>query len=205
MKRFQALALTFSMLFFFIQFQEISPNEQTPRFKKWLQEEVVYIITTTEREVFNKLETDREREMFIEAFWEHRDPTPSTPENEFKNEHFRRIRHVNQFFSRRGPGPGWRTDQGRIYILIGEPRDIDRVSGDTQIYNSEIWFYQGLSKYGLPDAFYLVFYQKGGVGEYDLYSPLQDGPQALMISYFGDPTNYQDAYRTLRKINPRPR
>ncbi|NIO21866.1 MAG: hypothetical protein GTN76_14330, partial [Candidatus Aenigmarchaeota archaeon] len=73
---------------------------------------------------------------------------------------------------------------------------------ETQIYNAEIWFYQGLTKYGLPPGFNLVFYQRGGMGEYVLYSPLNDGPQALMTSYFGDPADYLAAFRTLRNINP---
>ncbi|GAI76573.1 unnamed protein product, partial [marine sediment metagenome] len=95
-----------------------------------------------------------------------------------------------------------KTDRGRIYIILGEPRDIERMVGEPEIYNAEIWFYQGLTKYGLPPGFNLVFYQKDGIGEYVLYSPVADGPQALMTSYFGDQADYLAAYRTLKKINP---
>jgi len=178
-----------------------SIKELPPRFIKWLKEEVVYIITPTEKDVFLQLETDRERELFIEAFWKHRDPTQGTPENEFKKEHSRRINYANYNLGRGVPKPGWKTDRGRIYIILGEPRDIERIVGETEIYNTEIWFYQGLTKYGLPPRFNLVFYQKDGVGEYVLYSPLADGPQALMTSYFGDQVDYLAAFRTLKKIN----
>lgn len=182
--------------------EKIKTKELPQRFKKWIEEEVVYIISPTEKEVFLQLKTDRERELFIEAFWNHRDPTPGTPDNETKKEHYRRINYANHFFARGVPLPGWRTDRGRIYITLGEPRDIERFTGEAQIHNTEIWFYQGLTKFGLPAGFNLVFYQKGGVGEYVLYSPAGDGPQALLTSYFGDQANYLAAYRALKRINP---
>src|SRR4030042_6856184 len=107
-------------------------KEKLPaRYQQWLDEEVVYIISSLEREVFLKLLTDRERDLFIEAFWKHRDPTLSTPENEFKSEHYRRIQYANHFFGRQGPRPGWKTDRGRIYIILGEPNDIQRFEGKT--------------------------------------------------------------------------
>jgi len=173
-----------------------------PRFKQWLEEEVVYIITPTEKEVFLQLKTDKERELFIKAFWKQRDPTPGTPENEFKEEHYRRINYANHHFGRGVPKPGWQTDRGRIYIILGEPRDIQSYTGNSEIFNAEVWFYQGLSQYGLPPGFNLIFYQKNNVGEYVLYSPSSDGPQALLTSYFGDQADYMAAYRTLKRINP---
>ena len=192
-----------SLLFSFLALAERKSASELPeKYKKWLEEEVIYIISSTEKDVFLHLETDRERELFIEAFWKQRDPTPGTPENEFKNEHYRRINYVNHTFGRGVPKPGWRTDRGRIHIILGEPQDIERIAGETQVYNSEIWFYQGLSKFGLPAGFSLVFFQKGGVGEYVLYSPTSDGPQALLTSYFGDQTNYLAAFRVLKNINP---
>ena len=172
------------------------------RHKKWLEEEVVYIITDLEREVFRKLESDRERDRFIEAFWKQRDPTPGSPENEFKIEHYRRINHANHFFGRTTPMAGWRTDRGEIYIILGEPNDITRFEGKTQVYNTEVWFYQGMTKYGLPPGFNMIFFQEGGTGEYKLYSPLQHGPQALMTSYFGDHANYLAAYQHLMELEP---
>lgn len=176
--------------------------ELPQNFKKWLDEEVGYIISNREREVFLQLETDRERELFVEAFWKHRDPTPGTPENESKKEHYSRINYANRKFGRAASKAGWRSDRGRIYIILGEPRHISRFAGESQIYNNEIWFYQGLTKFGLPPGFNLVFYQKEGVGEYVLYSPSRDGPQAFMPSYIGGQGDYLAAYKALKKIQP---
>jgi len=173
-----------------------------PRFRKWIEEEVVYIISPTEKEVFLQLETDRERDLFIEAFWNHKDPTSGTPKNEFKEEHYRRLNYANRYLARGVPLPGWKTDRGRMYILLGEPRDIERIIGEAQVYNTEIWFYQGLTKFGLPAGFNLVFYQERGIGEYVLYSPISDGPQAFMPSYFGDQANYTEAFQALKQLNP---
>ena len=172
------------------------------RYEKWLEEEVVYIINPVEREVFLKLSTDRERDLFIEAFWRQRDPTPASEENEFKTEHYRRINYVNHFFGRGTPKPGWRTDRGRIYIILGEPNDIQRYDGETMIYPTEVWFYQGKTDLGLPAGFHLVFFRGGGIGDYELYSPAKDGPQALLTSYYGDPIDYLSAYKMLKEIKP---
>lgn len=180
-----------------------SAKDLPQEFRKWLEEEVVYIITPLERDVFLQLETDRERGLFIEAFWKQRDPTQGTPGNEFKDDHYRRINYANYNFGRAVPKSGWETDRGRIYIILGEPQDIERFTGEAQIYNTEIWFYQGLTKYGLPAGFNLVFYQKDGIGEYVLYSPTSHGPQAFLTSYFGDRENYLEAFRALKKISPR--
>src|SRR5512136_2659253 len=85
------------------------------RHKKWLDEEAVYIITGHERDVFLHLQTDKERDMFIEAFWKQRDPTPGTPRNEFREEHYRRLAYATKMYGRSTPLPGWKTDRGRIY------------------------------------------------------------------------------------------
>ncbi len=169
--------------------------------RKWLDEDAVYIIGTVEREVFLKLQTDRERDLFIEAFWKQRDPTPGTDENEFRTEHFRRVAYANHYLGRDAPRPGWRTDRGRFYIILGEPRDIQRFEGKSQTYDAEIWFYQGKTDLGLPPAFNLVFFREGGHGEYKLYSPVNHGPQALISGYFGGP-DYERAYAKLREIEP---
>ena len=169
--------------------------------KTWLEEEAAYIISPTERSVFLKLGSDRERELFIEAFWKQRDPTPETPENEFKTEHFRRIAYANRTLGRDTSRPGWKTDRGRIYIILGEPQDIEKYAGKSSTYDTEVWFYQGKTDLGLPPAFYVVFFKPGGTGEFRLYSPIGDGPQALMSGYLGeaDPTA---AYEKLREIEP---
>jgi GWxTD domain-containing protein len=106
---------------------QASPAEpsQASAYAKWLEEDVAYIITNEERKTFLSLETDNERANFIEQFWKRRDPTPDTPENEFKEEHYRRIAHANLRFPTAQGKAGWKTDLGRIYIVYGPPDEID--------------------------------------------------------------------------------
>src|SRR5580658_9249310 len=92
-------------------------------YKKWLNEDVTYIITDEERKAFKRLSTSDEKEEFIEQFWLRRDPTPDTEENEYKEEHYRRIAYANERFA--SGIPGWKTDRGRIYIVYGPPDEID--------------------------------------------------------------------------------
>lgn len=172
------------------------------RFRKWLDEDVAYIITPVEKDVFLKLQTDRERDTFIEAFWKHRDPTPDSPENEFKTEHYRRLAYANQRLGWEATIPGWKTDRGRMYILLGEPREIQRFQGKSGLCDCESWFYQGKTDLGLPAGFYLLFFREQGQGPYRLYSPLQDGPLALMTAYSGDPADYLQAAQALQNIEP---
>lgn len=174
-------------------------------YQKWLDEDVAYIISSLEREVFLKLQSDRERNSFIEAFWKRRDPAPLTPENEFKIEHDRRIAYANKYYGRTAPKPGWKTDRGRMYIILGEPNDVQRFYGKMGVYDLEIWFYQQKSEsaaaWGLPPGFNLMFFQEGSASDFKLYSPTTDGPMALMTDYRGDPTDYADAYQALRDID----
>ncbi len=160
-------------------------DKLTPEHRKWLEEEVIYIITDTERDVFLQLETLAERTSFIEAFWRKRDPNPATPENEFKVEHYRRVDHANQFLGRETFRPGWRTDRGRYYIILGEPREIQRFDGYNELVSAELWFMEGDTKKGLPSFFYLLFYKRHDIGEYELYHPIVDGPTALFRGQLG--------------------
>jgi GWxTD domain-containing protein len=179
-------------------------NELPSIYKNWLKEEVVYIITPKEREVFFQLGNDKERDLFIEAFWRHRDPTPGTLENEFKTEHYRRIGYVNKFFGRETYLPGWKTDRGNIYIILGEPLSIERFEGVSGIHPIQIWFYQGSPESGLPPQFNVVFYKKEGTGDYLLYRPSLDGPASL-LSYAQsqtDPTDTSAAYNKLFELAP---
>jgi GWxTD domain-containing protein len=91
--------------------------------KKWLNQDVVYIITDEEKRAFKQLKTDDERQQFVEQFWLRRDPTPDTEENEFKEEHYRRIAYANDHYA--SGIPGWKTDRGMIYIKYGPPDEID--------------------------------------------------------------------------------
>jgi GWxTD domain-containing protein len=154
--------------------------EMSETHRKWIEEEVVYIATDREKEVFRELSTEQERERFIDAFWARRDPNPATPMNELRDEHYQRIQYANEFLGRDTFRPGWRTDRGRFYILLGKPKTIERFSGSNEIVDAELWFYQGSTERGLPGAFYLLFFQRDGVGEFELYHPVADGPTSLL-------------------------
>ena len=184
------------------QAKKKSSKDLPPQYRKWLEEEVVYIITPKEREVFLQLKSDLEREIFIKAFWKQRDPTPDTDRNEYREEHSRRIAYANQWFGRGSPGPGWRTDMGRIYILLGEPKTIDRFENLTQVFPTVIWFYDGMGSLGLPNSFNVVFFKSEGMGDYVLYSPMKDGPQKLLNNYMGDPADYESAYLQMMDVEP---
>ena len=102
--------------------EKLRKELETP-YRKWLNEDVAYIITDEERSAFKRLQTDEEREQFIEQFWLRRDPTPDTFENEFREEHYRRIAYANEHYA--SGIPGWETDRGRIYITFGPPDEIE--------------------------------------------------------------------------------
>ncbi len=99
--------------------QKAAQKEMEGPYRKWLDEEVPYIITDEERAAFKKLATDDEKEQAIEAFWQRRNPNPDSPENEFKEEYYRRIAYANEHYA--SGIPGWKTDRGRIYIMWGPP------------------------------------------------------------------------------------
>jgi GWxTD domain-containing protein len=103
------------------------------RYKKWLDEDASWIITSQERADFMNLSSDDQREKFIVDFWERHNPSPGSPENAFKQEHYRRIAYANAHFDytdkKGNAAPGWKTDRGRIYILYGTPDSIDNRAG----------------------------------------------------------------------------
>ena len=98
-------------------------QEVSGSYKKWLDQDVAWIITDEERSAFKQLSNDEERDQFIEAFWQRRDPTPDTIENEFKEEHYRRIAYANEHFA--AGIPGWKSDRGRMYIMYGPADEIE--------------------------------------------------------------------------------
>jgi GWxTD domain-containing protein len=189
-----------------------SKNALPERYKKWLGEEVVYIITRHERDVFMKLQTDRERDIFVEAFWKHRDPLPETPRNEFEEEHYRRLNFANANYGRSTPLPGWKTDRGRIHILLGAPRNIEQYTNVNGVYPVEIWFYLGDESVGLPAGFNVIFFKRDGIGDFILYSPTVDGPRSLIAESMGgyrdttrmsgSSTDDQAAYKALQELEP---
>lgn len=158
---------------------QMKEKDLPDKYKSWLKL-VNYIITDQEREVFFKLTTDRDKDLFIETFWKMRDPTPGTAENEYKEEIIKRFDYVNKFFHRGTTREGWQTDMGRIYMILGPPVSIERFEGKTGIVPCQIWTYYGDISKSLPPHFELIFFQKAGVGEYKLYNPSSDGPYSLL-------------------------
>lgn len=155
------------------------PRNVKPELKKaykdWLEKDVTYVITDEERKAFKKLQTDDEREKFIEEFWRRRDPDPDTDENEFKEEYYERIAYANEHFA--SGIPGWKTDRGRIWIMYGKPDErethpmggsYDRPSyeggGNTSTYPFETWFYRYLP--GVGSGVEIEFVDPTGSGEY---------------------------------------
>lgn len=163
-----------------------------------------YIISPTEREVFLELPDNRDRDIFITDFWKIRDPTPGTPENEYKDEIQKRFDHANKYFA--AGRPGWMTDRGRIWIILGEPRSYDRFPGTTGIVPCEVWYYYTDGTKDLPIHFGLVFFQKRGFGELKLYDPFVDGPKSLLEPLASlreiDTDDYEKIYETIRNFAP---
>ena len=148
---------------------------ETP-YKKWLNEDVVYIISDEEKKAFKTLQTDEEREQFIEQFWLRRDPTPDTEENEYREEHYRRIAYANQYFA--SGIPGWKSDRGMIYIKYGPPderdqhnggteqRDQSEGGGTTSMYPYEQWRYRYIE--GMPPNVQIEFVDPTLTGEFHM-------------------------------------
>jgi GWxTD domain-containing protein len=158
--------------------KKIKESELPPKYQEWLNL-TAYIILPQEKEVFMKLSSDFERDIFIDSFWKQRDPTPGTPENEYKDEIQKRFLYVNKEFAKDTPRPGWMTDRGRIYMIMGEPKSISRFS-QPEIVPCELWSFYGDVSLGQPNYFGLVFFRRHGSGEYVLYSPFTDGPASLI-------------------------
>ena len=150
-------------------------KERSNMFKKWIEEDVAYIITDDEKKAWKKLATDEEREQFIEQFWRRRDPDPDTEVNEYLEEHYERVAYANQHFA--SGIPGWKTDRGRIYIMYGAPNEkeshpsggnYERPSyeggGSTTTYPFETWFYRYLP--GVGSGIEIEFVDPTGTGEY---------------------------------------
>ena len=146
-------------------------------YKKWLDEDVRWIITDEELSAFKKLSNNAERDIFIEGFWQRRDPTPDTAENEYKEEHYRRIAYANEHFA--AGMPGWRTDRGRIYIMYGPPTSTDshpmggpyqrspeEGGGQTETFPFEVWRYRYLE--GIGQEVEIEFVDDCGCGAYEM-------------------------------------
>lgn len=152
-------------------------KELNPQYQKWLNEDVIYIVTPEERSTFLRLQTNEEREQFIEQFWQRRNPDPDSVENTFKEEHYRRIAYTNEHFA--SGVPGWKTDRGKVYIMWGPPDEIeshpsggsyDRPAneggGETSTYPFEDWRYRYLE--GIGNDVNIEFVDPSMTGEFRL-------------------------------------
>ncbi len=151
--------------------------ELSKTYRKWLDEDVRWIITDQEKSAFKQLSNDEERDQFIEAFWQRRDPTPDTEENEFKEEHYRRIAYANEHYA--AGIPGWKTDRGRTYIVFGPAdeieshpsggsyeRPMDEGGGETSTFPFETWRYRYLE--GIGQEIMIEFVDSCMCGDYHM-------------------------------------
>jgi GWxTD domain-containing protein len=156
-------------------------NSQTT-YQQWLERDVLYIITSEEKEAFLKLKTDEDREQFIKNFWARRDPDPDTEENEYREEYYTRIAYANEHLSTKTAvallTPGWKTDRGKTYIMLGIPKKIEKGEGEFEGMQNvlyEKWFYKNIP--GLPGNIEIVFIDLAGKNEFRFL--LQDRERIL--------------------------
>jgi len=152
-------------------------KELDSSYRQWLSEDVTYIISPDERNAFLQLDTNEEREQFIEQFWLRRSSNPDLPENDFKEEHYRRIAYANEHFA--SGIPGWKTDRGRMYIMWGPAdeveshptggtydRPMEEGGGSTTTYPWETWRWRYLEDIG--ENIIIEFVDPSGSGEYHM-------------------------------------
>jgi GWxTD domain-containing protein len=155
--------------------QKAVRQELKGAYKTWLNEDVAWIISDEERKAFKTLSNDEERDAFIEQFWLRRNPNPDSPENEFREEHYRRIAYANEHFA--AGKPGWKTDRGHIYIAFGKPdgieahpsggnyqRPVEEGGGETTTFPFETWHYRYLE--GIGENVDLEFVDTCQCGDY---------------------------------------
>jgi GWxTD domain-containing protein len=187
-------------------------RELSSTYKRWLEEDVRYIITPEELAAFRQLSNDEERDQFLEQFWLRRDPTPDTPENEFREEHYRRIAYANEHFA--AGIAGWRTDRGRIYVIWGAPdqieahpagglyeRTMEEGGGETNTFPFERWRYRELA--GIGQEITLEFVDRCSCNDYHLSSNPNE-KDALLYTPGGGATDYEalGLASRLQRLNP---
>jgi GWxTD domain-containing protein len=158
-----------------IEAQKALRQELKGAYKTWLNQDVTYIITDEEARAFKSLSNDEERDAFIEQFWLRRNPNPDSPDNEYREEHYRRIAYANEHFA--AGKPGWKTDRGHIYIAFGKPdstdshpsggayeRPMDEGGGETSTFPFEVWHYRYLE--GIGDNIDIEFVDTCQCGDY---------------------------------------
>jgi GWxTD domain-containing protein len=170
--------------------QKALRQELKGTYKTWLNQEVTYIITDQERKAFLSLSNDEERDAFIEAFWQRRNPNPDSLDNEYRDEHYRRIQYANDHFA--AGKPGWKTDRGHIYISFGKPDDIeshpgggmyqrpqDEGGGTTSTFPFEIWHYRYIP--GIGENVNIEFVDTCQCGDYHFTIDRGEKDALLMV------------------------
>jgi len=173
-----ALVLFFSFLLFCPSAPAQKKEKLARNYREWLDQDVVYIITKDERERFLKLTTDEARDKFIKEFWEVRNPNPGSEVNTYREEYYQRIAFANSRFGIGSGTDGWRTDRGRVYITLGPPQSKMTYRNAPNLRAFEYWFYANVNP-ALPQAFYILFYDRNSTNDYVVYSPYNDGPDKL--------------------------
>jgi GWxTD domain-containing protein len=183
--------------------QKTVEKDLPPKYREWMNL-VAYHIQPVEKDVFLQLTNDRDRDIFMETFWKQRDPTPGTPENEYRDELIKRFKYCNEFYRRGTTREGWRTDMGRIHMILGPPASVEHFEATIGLVPCYSWSYYGDPRRGLPPHFILLFYQRGGVGEFKLYDPVSDGPTRLILNQnnIGDPFDFAALYDKILEISP---
>lgn len=209
---FYDLRLYLNLVFFLLLFMSISACVQPPMIVPPLDppaqqflEQISYIITPQEERIFREIPPE-DRGKFIEAFWRRRDPNPETEVNEFRQAYYTRLAIADKAF--KAGVPGWKTDRGRIYILLGPPTDvIKKTMGDTPTEfgpskrelssnileegtvnerPSEIWIYNQYPDY-FSGPLRLVFVATEGTKDYKLVSDVTIKPMSMISYYSFDP------------------
>ena len=151
----------------------LAVKDLPPKYRTWMDDEVPYILTSRERDVFLRLKSNELRDRFIDEFWRRRDPVPVTPENEYQIEFGKRLAHVREYFKI------VRQDQSRIYLLLGPPSKIYPYPSATDWWPMEVWEYENLGMPTLPSEISLLFFKPRVGSSYRLWSPTVDGMNAL--------------------------
>jgi GWxTD domain-containing protein len=160
-------------------FAKDKESKLPPQYREWLDRDAAYIITRGEKAQFLSLTSDAERDKFIAWFWAVRNPNPDSPVNIYREEHYKRLAYADDHFGIGKRMPGWATERGRMYIVLGPPKQMANYQGYDRVRPMQIWFYESPSP-GLPPYFYILFYKKDSVGDYVTYSPYFNGPQDLV-------------------------
>ena len=176
--------------------------ELSPEHRKWLDEEVVYIISDREKEAFEELRSAGEREAFIAAFWSRRDPQPLTPENEYRIEHYERMEYANTRLARDDPTPGWMTDRGRIWIQLGEPDERETFTSMPGMYPAELWFYLARDEMLLPAALHPLLQGTQRRPVHPVQPPHPSSRRAAAAQPFEMGNSREEAFITLQEMSP---